>query len=148
KNDGARFDELWYQRLIAKAIIFRHLERIVPAQPWYTGGYRANIVTYAISKVVRDADNRGRVIDLDQTWRMKRVSPELERALMAAAEAANVVITNPPAGVRNMSEGAKKQACWAELAKRPVVYEAGFDAVLIDPETLRGVNRDARVAKR
>jgi len=144
RNDGSQFDEVWFQRLIAKAIIFKNLERVVPVQPWYTGGYRANIVTYAIAKVVHDADTRGQVIDLDAVWRMQRVHVELERALLAAAEAANRVITNPPAGIRNMSEWAKKQACWAELSKVPVAYEPGFEMVLIDPEAAKAVKRDKR----
>lgn len=148
KNDGAPFDEVWFQRLVAKAIIFRHLERVVPAQPWYTGGYRANIVTYAIAKVVHDAGARERVLDLDSVWRLQRVTVDLERALLAAAEAANEVITNPPPGVRNMSEWAKKQACWADLAKRTVAYHPGFDTVAIQREALRAVNQNIRVAKR
>jgi hypothetical protein len=148
RNDGTPFDETWFQRLIAKAIMFRNLERIVPGQPWYTGGYRANIVTYAIAKVVHDADLRKRVIDLDGTWRMQRVHVELERALLAAAEVANAVITSPPPGVRNLSEWAKKQACWAELARRTVRYDAGFDAVLVNVEALRAADRDTKVARR
>lgn len=148
RNDGAPFDEVWFQRLIAKGIIFRALERLIPAQPWYTGGYRANIVTYAIAKVVQDAELRKQVIDLDAIWRMQRVPTDLERALLAAAEAANEVIINPPQGVRNMSEWAKKQACWAELAKKMVVYDPSFDLVLIDVESLRVVNRDKQTAKR
>src|SRR5690606_21932268 len=46
RND-TKYDELWYKRLISKAIVFRWLEAEVPKQPWYEGGYRANIVTYA-----------------------------------------------------------------------------------------------------
>src|SRR5690606_1121262 len=67
-----------------------------------------------------------------------------ERALLAAAEVANDVITNPPAGVRNMGEWAKKQACWAELSKRTVAYPAAFETVLIDPEEAKTVKRDKR----
>lgn len=148
KNDGSAFDEVWFQRLIAKAIIFRHLERIIPSQAWYTGGYRANIVTYAIAKVVHDADTRGRVPDLDTVWRLQRVPTALERALLAAAEAANEVITNPPPGVRNMSEWAKKQGCWAELAKRDAAYDASFETVTTERASLRAVDRDIRAAKR
>jgi len=144
KNEGSQFDEVWFQRLISKAIIFRSLERIIPAQTWYTGGYRANIVTYAIAKVAHDADSRGKVIDLDTVWRMQRVQGELENALLAAAEAANDVITNPPTGVRNMSEWAKKQACWAELSKRAVNYNPAFETILIDPQAARTVKRDMR----
>jgi hypothetical protein len=141
---GDQFDETWFQRLIAKSIIFRHLERTVPTQPWYTGGYRANIVTYAFAKVVHDAVGKKRVLDLDSVWRAQRVNADLERALLAAAEAANEVITNPPVGVRNMSEWAKKQACWAELAKRIVPYANGFGNALVEPEAARSVQRDTR----
>jgi hypothetical protein len=147
-KDGAPFDEVWFQRLIAKAIIFRHIERIVPSQPWYSGGYRANIVTYAFAKVVHDVSSRNRVVDLDAVWRIQRVQADLERALLAAAEAANDVITNPPAGVRNMSEWAKKQACWAELTRRTVAYDAGFNSIVIELDALRAVDRETRVAKR
>lgn len=139
------FDEVWFRRLVAKAIIFRNLERLVPHQPWYAGGYRANIVTYAFAKVVHDAEQHKRIVDLDQVWRLQRVPVTLENACLAAAEMANQVITNPPpVGVRNLSEWAKKQACWADLAKRPVSYEPGFAESLIDPEQARAAKRDER----
>lgn len=93
---------------------------------------------------VHDADARNQVIDLDAVWRMQRVNVELERALLAAAEAANHVITSPPAGIRNMSEWAKKQACWAELSKMQVAYDPGFEVVLIDPEAAKAAKRDKR----
>ncbi|MET4133145.1 hypothetical protein ABIE62_002291 [Porphyrobacter sp. MBR-155] len=88
--DAEVFDEVWFKWLVAKAIIFRSLEKLVPQQPWYAGGYRANIVTYAFSKVVHDAQLRKRVLDLDQVWRLQRVPAMLERALTFAAEAARL----------------------------------------------------------
>jgi hypothetical protein len=140
----SRFDEVWYKRLIAKAIMFRNLERLVPGQPWYAGGYRANIVTYALAKVAHDAEARKKVIDFDQVWRLQRLPVPLERAMLAAAEAANHVLTNPPPGVRNISEWAKKQACWAELAKYAVSYDRDFEDVLIDPEEANSYKREQR----
>ena len=68
------FDETWYRRLIAKAIMFRTLEKIVPKQEWYLGGYRANIVTYAIAKVVHDAQQMGSLIDLNAVWKAPSAS--------------------------------------------------------------------------
>ena len=44
------FNEMYYREAIAKAIVFRSVERLVTEQPWYEGGYRANVVAYAISK--------------------------------------------------------------------------------------------------
>ena len=37
-------NEAWYRAAIAKAIVFKSTERLVSAQSWYQGGYRANIV--------------------------------------------------------------------------------------------------------
>ena len=55
KNADQIQRELLSETLIAKAIIFRDMERLVPQQTWYESGYRANIVAYAIAKVVHDA---------------------------------------------------------------------------------------------
>ena len=129
-SEGAAFDELWFKRMIAKAIIFRATEKLVSGAEWYEGGYRANIVTYAIAKLVHDAEERDMVVDLDTVWRYQDVSPDLKAALLVAAAEAQDVITHPPEGVRNFSEWAKKQACWKGLEDRDLSYPEEFDCVL------------------
>ena len=138
KSD-AKYDELWYRRLIAKAVIFRRLETEVPKQPWYEGGYRANIVTYAMAKVFHDATDEKQVLDLDAVWRRQSVTDALSDALILAAAEAHEVITHPPHGVRNMSEWAKQQACWNGLKSRKLDYDDDFDGclVLIDEDRRR-----------
>jgi hypothetical protein len=142
-----KYDELWYRRLIAKAIIFRKLETEVPKQPWYEGGYRANIVTYAIAKVFHDAADDKQVLDLDAVWKRQSVSEPLERALLLAAAEAHDVITRPPSGVRNMSEWAKQQACWNGLKGRKLDYDEDFDSCLTLVETERSTRRAARATE-
>jgi hypothetical protein len=112
--------------MIAKAIIFRRLEKAVPQQAWYEGGYRANIITYSMAKIAHDIDKQGKVVDLDRIWRQQSVPEPVERALLIAAEGAHGVITHPPEGVRNMSEWAKKQACWAQVQQRKIGYPPGL----------------------
>jgi len=146
KSD-ARYDELWYRRLIAKAIIFRKLEADVPKQPWYEGGYRANIVTYAMAKVFHDAHSEKEALDLDAIWRRQVVSEPLQRALLLAAAEANDLITQPPTGVRNMSEWAKQQACWNGLKGRTLKYDDDYGSCLALSETVRTAGRDARKKK-
>tara|TARA_R110002049_G_scaffold281350_1_gene460910 strand:- start:6221 stop:8305 length:2085 start_codon:yes stop_codon:yes gene_type:complete len=145
--EGASFDELWFKRMIAKTIIFRATEKLVSGADWYEGGYRANIVTYAISKLVHDAQERSMLIDLDAIWRSQSISSELERALLVAAEASQDVITKPPEGVRNFSEWAKKQACWKWLADRELGYPDDFDRVLISPMLAKESAKEARADK-
>ena len=76
----------------------------------YEGGYRANIVTYALAKVFHDANGEKQVLDLDAIWRRQSVPEALQAALLLAAAEAHDVVTHPPVGVRNMSEWAKQQA--------------------------------------
>ncbi|MBN8726240.1 MAG: AIPR family protein [Xanthomonadales bacterium] len=146
KNE-ARFDELWYRRLIAKAIIFRRLETEVPKQSWYEGGYRANIVTYAMAKVFHDAPRGNQVLDLDTIWRRQVVPDALVRALLLAAAEAHYVITHPIVNMRNMSEWAKQQACWNTIATRKLDYGSDFDSCLTLLESARANERDQRRRK-
>ena len=119
----------------------------MPKQPWYEGGYRANIVTYAMAKVFHDATSDKQVLDVDAIWRRQAVPDALLRALLVAAAEANNVITHPPAGVRNMSEWAKQQACWNGLKGRKLEYDDDFASCLALIETVRTAVRDARAKK-
>src|SRR5690554_542787 len=143
-KDGSIFDELWYKRLVAKNIIFRTMERLVSNADWYEGGYRANIVTYGIAKVVYDARQKGKVIDLDLIWRSQSIAPELKAMLLVAGEAAQQIINTPPAGVRNVSEWAKKEICWTWLSEKGVVYPGKVERVITSLESAKSRAREAK----
>ena len=138
------FDDTWYRRLIAKLIVFKKLETVIPKQPWYVGGFRANIVTYAIAKLCADTKARGLAIDLDAVWRDQSVSKELEASLLQASQIVTGVITNPPADIRNVTEWAKKQACWEAVKRIEVDYGDDFDAGLISKEDAQAVEKEGR----
>lgn len=146
KSD-TKYDELWYRRLIAKAIIFRKLEQEVPKQPWYEGGYRANIVTYAMAKVFHDARSETEVLDIDAVWRRQSVPEAMLEALLVAASAAHGCIVQPPQGVRNMSEWAKQQACWNGLKGQKLDYPESFAGCATAIDDAKAAARDARARK-
>jgi hypothetical protein len=146
KSD-ARYDELWYKRLISKAIVFCWVETEVPRQSWYEGGYRANIVTYAMAKVFHDANGEKQVLDLDAIWKQQSVPDALKRALLLAAAEAHDVITHPPAGIRNMSEWAKQQACWHSMKGRKLSYEDDFVSCLTLLEAANAAKREEKANK-
>lgn len=139
-----RYDETWYKRLIAKLIIFRTLEKAVPKQDWYPGGYRANIVAYGISKLVYDAEKMDKVLNLDLVWANQIVPEEMLQCLLIACERATAVITTPESGIRNITEWAKKQACWSSLMRSEVIYGGALSDQLIDPEEARAAQRDGK----
>jgi hypothetical protein len=134
--------------MIAKAIIFRRLESEIPKQPWYEGGYRANVVTYAMAKVFHDASRTSEVLDLDTIAKRQMVSDDLAGALLIAAEKAHEVITHPVAGMRNFSEWAKQQACWSELQGLKIDYGRGFERCLTLRDTAKKNEHDAKESQR
>jgi acetyltransferase-like isoleucine patch superfamily enzyme len=50
-REPLQFNDEFFRKIVSQTIIFRELERIIPQQSWYDGGYRANIVTFTIAKL-------------------------------------------------------------------------------------------------
>lgn len=110
-----KFNEAYFRRVIARAIIFRSVERLVSSQPWYGGGFRANIVAYSIATVGELARARERSVDFERVWQTQSLSQGLEAALTQAAKYVHDDIIVPPEGISNISEWCKKEACWTRL---------------------------------
>lgn len=125
------FNEIYYRHSVAKAIIFHRVEKLVMEQPWYQGGYRANIVAYAIAKLDYDINGFNRVLDFEKIWRMQGIPEALEISLKVAARKVHDVIVNPPPGMRNVTEWAKKEACWTRVKELPVTWPTNLSSVLI-----------------
>ena len=79
------FNEMYYRETVAKVIVFKSVEQLVTEQPWYQGGYRANVVAYTIAKLAHDVDQRGESINFDRIWRAQGISPRLREALTIGA---------------------------------------------------------------
>lgn len=109
------FNEMYYRHAIAKAIIFRETEKLVTAQAWYQGGYRANIVAYAIAKLAFDMECDGHSFDLETVWKRQTITTDMKNALTVAARVANDVLISPPFTMSNVTEWAKAEACWARI---------------------------------
>lgn len=137
------FNETYYRHAIAKAIIFRRVERLVTSQPWYEGGYRANVVAYAIAKLAYDVEHASRTLDFDRIWRNQALSVRLEEALVMSTKAAHDVIVDPPAGIRNVTEWAKQQACWNRVTALEIRWPEQFLDELITSEEQRENRRSA-----
>ena len=144
KASAVRFGEAYFREAVAKAIVFKRTERIVSAQTWYEGGYRANIVAYAIAKVAYDVSKKGRAVDFEQIWRDQALSRAMEATLAQAGETAYEVLMKPPEGMRNVTEWAKKQACWDRVRSSSVPLPPAFVEELLSPEEQQDHRRTAR----
>ncbi len=111
------FNEFYYRRAIARAILFKATEKLVSAQPWY-GGYRANIVAYTLAMLGEITKQRKSSIDYQRIWAAQSVDDVVLESLAIIASVVNEDITHPPQAVSNISEWAKKDGCWVRLTER------------------------------
>ncbi|WP_112662026.1 AIPR family protein [Microvirga flavescens] len=145
-SDG--FNEAYFKRAVARAIIFRTTERIVSAQPWYNGGYRANIVAYTLAALSELTRRQDKSLDFLRIWTAQEVSSLLEGAIAAIARNVNDELLRPPLGISNISEWAKRDTCWTRMQEQMDRFAAllpdGFDEELLSREEYLTEKRAAR----
>lgn len=115
-SDG--FNELYYKRAIARGLMFRATEKMVSGQPWYNGGYRANIVAYTLALLGEITKRRKSAVNFLRIWNTQGIDEHLTQALEVIAKEVNEEITRPPQGISNISEWAKKDACWTRISAK------------------------------
>jgi len=118
EKSSDRFNEFYFKRAIARGILFRATEKLVSEQPWYDGGYRANIVAYTLSMLGEITKRRKATVDYQRIWAAQAVDDLLSETLAVIATAMNEDIIRPPQGISNISEWCKKEGCWTRLVER------------------------------
>lgn len=129
-----QFNDEFFKAVVAHAIVFRELEQLIPTQTdWYDGGYRANIVTFTIAKLVQiiSEQGAGRVLNLQSIWRTQAISPALTAQLKVIAQTMYGVITSPEQGLENITEWCKKELAWQRAQQKQVQLQQALEAELI-----------------
>lgn len=143
-----QFNKRYYTDSIAKAIVFREAEKLVSEQPWYQGGYRANVVAYAIAKIAHDVEGMNRTVNFESIWRRQDISEAFREALVLAAKASHDVLIDPPAGMSNVTEWAKQQACWSRVSALDILWPRAFVRELMTHEEEQEEQSDAEKDQR
>lgn len=116
------FSEFYYKRAIARALIFKSTEQLVSEQAWYSGGYRANIVAYALALLSALAKQRTLSVDFQKIWKEQKLDDALLDGIAVIAKFVHSDLVQPPAGISNVTEWCKREDCWIRLqAGRGVV---------------------------
>lgn len=144
QEDSDQFNELYFKSAIARAIVFRQTESVVSSQSWYNGGYRAQVVAHTLSKLAEMVREAGKSLDFLAIWQRQGLSPALNDALVVIATAVHDVVTDPPAGVSNVTEWAKKTACWDRVRDLKIPFPNTLSAELVSREVVNEAGRDAK----
>ncbi|WP_018139477.1 MULTISPECIES: AIPR family protein [unclassified Thioalkalivibrio] len=144
----ADFNEGYFREIVAKAIIFRHLEKLVSKQPWYQGGYRANIVAYTISYIGDKLSKRSDLVDFKRIWKQQSVGSGLEEAMSVVAGYVHDALVDTPSNVSNVTEWAKRQACWETVRRLDIKLPTSLDKELVSREEVKQERKEARSTQR
>lgn len=127
-NERGKFvpDSNYYERLIAKAIMFKRTEKLVQQQQY--GGYRANIVTYTLAYLSFVTAQR---IDLDRIWKEQQLTRALEYDIVEVSKFVHSIITNP-LGAANVGEWCKKKQCWDVIKEYKYTISPELENELVD----------------
>jgi hypothetical protein len=111
------FNEGFYKTSIAKAIVFKCVERLVSEQKgnWYKGGHRDKIVPYTISFIenaIRKSDKEFNFFDI---WKNQSTTKQLDKLINVVAERVNELLNDPNRPIFNVGEYAKRESCWKAI---------------------------------
>lgn len=111
KNNLA-ITEKYFQDAVSKIILFRTIERMISNSDWYTGGYRAQTVTYTISYLAHYIADSKQNFNFKIIWDEQAVDNDLFEEIEKIAKRIHFEIIKPPTGYSNISQWCKKEGCW------------------------------------
>ncbi|MCV2367673.1 AIPR family protein [Roseateles oligotrophus] len=140
------YGESYYRHMVSVAILWRRVEIIVSAGRggWYLGGYRPQIVAYSLSLLFHSLRCFGRQLNLSQVWAKQGIDSSLEDCLRNIAIEAQAVILNPPAGMTNVGEWAKKEACWENVKQLTIHNSDHMEQWAVSKEEFNRTMADGR----
>ena len=154
EKNADEFDDDYFRSVVARTILFREAQVIVQAQEWYTGGFRANIVTYGIAKLSHDiARLGGDSLDFNSIWSQQRLTESCRKQIAVSAFAAFKIITKPPSNSANITQWCKRSECWAKVQDAPNTLLKSFSEELVSDRKSEhksgnvGINSATQVAK-
>ena len=148
KKSADDFNKAWYRAFIAKAIVFKRCERIVSKASWYHGGYRANIVAYTIAKLADVTSKSGKSVDFQRIWQRQDISSSMAEMLSAIGNEVCQILLHPPEGISNVTEWAKKQACWSGVQGIPIELGSHIEKDLVSRSDEIEAQKKARKEQR
>ena len=148
-------NEFYFKKLICRAIIFKDTEKMVLSQPWYTNGYRANIVIYTLAYLARFLKNNKKDLDYISIWSRQEPTLALKEVIKSLAKKMNSILTeeNPNRTTSNISEWAKKDACWTDIIQNHTTeldssFTPAFVKELVSSDEIKAIEKEAEKDER
>jgi len=145
-NNDTVFNERYFQESVALTILFKRAECLIPKQPWYEQGYRANIVTYSIAlfHLLINRQYKDKVLDLISIWNRQEIPNAVTEALKLITEQVFYKITDPARPTINVTQWCKRDACWKGIQELDIALPKSISSVLIHKSAVKVAEREAK----
>lgn len=150
RDEGLLFGDKYFQESVAMCLIFRYNELIIPHQPWYQQGYRANIVTYTVALLHKliQAQFPDKDLDLIGIWARQAVPAVIQNVLTELSERVYDKLTDPKRDVENVTQWCKRESCWKSVQCISYELPKEISGCLIKHNEMRNFVREERVSRR
>ena len=107
----------YFKDTVSLAIMYNQVGAIVSEQPWYTGSFRANIVTYSIAmlKELLMTQYPEYSLNFDIIWRNQDLPPLLKKIFVKLTKLVYDEIVNVRSGVTNFTQRCKQKNFWEAM---------------------------------
>jgi hypothetical protein len=134
-TDPEQFDAEYFRRLVARAIMTRALDALIPAQPWYPGSIVRPLTSYTLALMSLRMQAQGRQPDYEAIWRAQKAPAAfLTEATRIASKVLPLLQEIPEEQVRNrlITEWVKKEACWKRVEDSSIDLSAAYISTLVE----------------
>lgn len=119
----------YYQRLIAKNILFKEIDKIVLRKD--LGGYKANMVSYILAWISYKSNKQ---LNLDIIWENQSISEPVNNLVEQMIPLVWEHITSPSKAGMNIGEWCKRPDCWSTLKDKYIDISIVSDEIKKDAE--------------
>lgn len=149
RND-TQFNERYFQSTAALILMFQLLEKEIPQQEWYEGGYRANVIYYTIALFHRLLREQfiGMDFDLIFIWNKQEVPNIVADTLIDLSEKVFFKITDPDRKVINVTQWCKRNECWEVVKNISYSLPRGIQDYLMTLDEVKMAEKSAKKEQR
>lgn len=136
EKDNSVFNEIFYKDMIAKAIMYKSIDKIISQQEWYkeNKAYKPQLVTYTFARFVSLVKAEGKEIDYKNIWDKQSIPDLFIKDIQNISKQVFDTINDPYRQQINISTYCKQKACWDSLCRRNYILSAQTVSLLINPE--------------
>lgn len=147
KSDAV-FNNYYFKRVVALAILFKSTDDIIKQSEWYKvkHSYKANVIAYSMSILfhhIRTAA-KGYELDFMQIWNQQRISSEMAAQMRILCNEVYEFITRADRLTENVTQWCKQAKCWERAQSNNWTFNASFQKALVSKETISTEEKEAK----